>query len=364
MLSRHTVFFVASALPLLFVGLVAPSKAHELDFWLMWVLSMTLVGLPILFAEVALSARSAAMPWQGMQKLTREADASLVWRVFAGLSVVVAILIAASITARLAVGFDAQMPNVAQDLGVPTLGVSAALMVVALILSLLKARLLPVGLLLVVAGALVSLFDGGIMSGVAVPMMTEFTLGEFGRALLLALLSVGVGTGLYWFGGSVIAPVAMASKKSLAGLILPIWLTQLIFGAFALFAGSAMVTPASFLVSGVGMLLIAAFLLYYAASQLIARFGLVIGAIATLVLAVIFSPLPVSVLLVVLAVLSLLAVLNLAIFAGFVMKISHLRKTLNFGSEGRYNIWRVLVRIIVPLAVVVALAGLVMEWLA
>lgn len=360
MLHRYTVFFVASSLPLLFASQVAPNMARELDFWLLWFVAMVLVGLPVLFAEFALSARSAATPWQGMQKLTREADASLVWRIFAVLSVLVAILIASSISARIAVGAVSQFPDVFRTVNVPTLGLAAGVSVIALILSLLKARLLPVGMLLILAGSVVALFD----SSVSVPMLTAPSLGEWAQAVVLALLCVGVGSGLYWFGGVSIAPSLMQAKKSLTGYILPIWLTQLIFGAFALLAGNALVGQLSFVMTSLGMLLIAAFLLYYAGMQLMARFGMIIGAAVTLVLCMVLSIVPVQALLMALIVLSLIAVLSLAIFSGFVMKISHLRKTLNFGSELRYNLWRVLVRIIVPIAIIVAFVGLVMQWLA
>lgn len=364
MFHRYTVFFVACALPLLFAQQLALNMARELDFWLMWVIAMTLVGLPVLFAEFALSARSADAPWLGMQKLTREADASVAWRVFAGLSVLVSILIAANITSRVAIGFEAQLPNITQNIDVPSMGVGTALMVVVLILSLLRAKLLPVGLLLVLVGSLISLFDGGLTSGVSIPVLTEITLGEWGRAVLLALLSVGVGTGLYWFGSYEVANQVMQAKKPLAGFILPIWFTQLIFGSLALLVGSAMMTPISFVVAGVGMLLIAAFLLSYAAFLLTSRFGLLIGGLILLILAVLLSPLPSSVLLIVLVMMSLVAVFVLAVFAGFVMKISHLRKTLNFKSEIRYNVWRVLVRIVVPVVLFSALVGLLIEYLA
>ena len=113
MLHRYTVFFVACALPLLFIGQVAPNMARELDFWLLWVAAMALVGLPVLFAEFALSARSADMPWQGMQKLTREADASIAWRGFALLSVVVAILISGVLLWVLPLSFHQRFSHLA-----------------------------------------------------------------------------------------------------------------------------------------------------------------------------------------------------------------------------------------------------------
>lgn len=361
MFGRYTVFFVACALPLLLIGQIAPSMAHELDFWLMWVIAMSLVGLPILFAEFALSARSGSTPWQGMQKLTREADASIVWRVFAGLSVLVSLLMAASITMRISVGVTMHLPQL--QLPMPMMGLSAMLMVVVLILSLLKARLLPVGLLLIVVGALVSLFDGGLGSGVSMPVMTTMSLTEWAKAASLALLCVGVGTGLYWFSGVGATTQIFHHKKPLAGFIVPIWFTQLIAGSFALLAGSAFVTPTSFAVSSLGMLLVAAFLIHYATLQLIFRLGLLKGALSAAVFTLLLSILPNVFITILLIVISLLAVGVLAVFSGFVMKISHLRKTLNFKSEGRYNIWRILVRIVVPLALILTLIGWVLEWL-
>ncbi len=357
MLSRYTVFFVACALPLLFAHQIAPSMAHELDFWLLWVVAMLIVGLPVLFAEFALSIRSGEGVWLGMQKLTREADAQIAWRVFAGLSVLVSLLIAAAMTSRIGTGIHQHLPQL--DVNIPAIALSAGIMMAALILSLLKSRLLILGALLAIIGGLISLFDGGLSSGVSVPVMTSVSLGEWARAVSLALLSVGIGTGIYWFLGVDITRQAINQnpKKPLSGLILPIWLTQLIFGAFALLVGSAFVTPTSFLVSGVGMLFIASFLLYYAISQLIARFGLIKGGVVGVVLALVLSALPSNIALMMVLFMSLLAVIVLVIFSGFVMKISHLRKTFNFKSEGRYNIWRVLIRIGVPLAIIIAFIG-------
>lgn len=361
MFSRYTVFFVACALPLLFIGQIAPSMAHELDFWLLWLIAMTLVGLPILLAEFALSARSGDGVWSGMQKLTREADARISWRVFAGLSVLVAMLIASDMTAHIGAGVAKHLPQLA--LPVPVFGLSMGLMVMVLILSLLKSRLLPVGLLLVLMGSLISLFDGGFGSEVSVPVMTETSLGEWARAVSLALICVGVGTGLYWFGDGQASRVVYDNKKSLAGLILPIWLVQIIFGSFALLVSSAFVTATSFVVSSLGVLLVAGFLVHYAMCELMGRFGLMVGATMTVLGVLILSIIPAKVVLMALIMVSLVAVVVLSVFAGFGMKISHLRKTLNLSSEGRYNIWRVAVRLVVPLAVLLAIIGWVIEWL-
>jgi SNF family Na+-dependent transporter len=46
--------------------------------------------------------------------------------------------------------------------------------------------------------------------------------------------------------------------------------------------------------------------------------------------------------------LALLPLLGLSLFVGWIMKISHVRKALNLPSEGLYNLWRVMVRLVVP----------------
>jgi SNF family Na+-dependent transporter len=46
-----------------------------------------------------------------------------------------------------------------------------------------------------------------------------------------------------------------------------------------------------------------------------------------------------------------------AIFAGWIMKISHLRKAMNFSNELFYNIWRIAVRIVLPLSILLAIVS-------
>lgn len=56
----------------------------------------------------------------------------------------------------------------------------------------------------------------------------------------------------------------------------------------------------------------------------------------------------------------LLICLLYAIFVGWLMKISHLRKSLNFAQETTYNLWRIAVRILSPLAIVIAMVAVVL----
>ena len=55
----------------------------------------------------------------------------------------------------------------------------------------------------------------------------------------------------------------------------------------------------------------------------------------------------------------LLICLIYAVFAGWIMKISHLRKAMGFSNELFYNIWRIAIRIVLPLSIVVAIIAVI-----
>lgn len=78
---------IAVILPLLVFAWFSRSVAGQVDFWLLWLLAMTLVGLPLVFAEVVLAHRSGTTPLVGLPMLTREADIGTVWRGFGWLTV-------------------------------------------------------------------------------------------------------------------------------------------------------------------------------------------------------------------------------------------------------------------------------------
>ena len=82
MMIRYASYFIAVLLPLLLFRWFAPASIGEIDFWLLWLLAMVLVALPVVYAEIALAYRSVEGPLAGMQKLTRETDASPIWRSF------------------------------------------------------------------------------------------------------------------------------------------------------------------------------------------------------------------------------------------------------------------------------------------
>ena len=379
MMIRYASYFIAALLPLLLFRWFAPASIGEIDFWLLWLLAMLLVSLPVVYAEIALAYRSAEAPLAGMQKLTREADVSTFWRSFGWLAALVSILIAALVISGASQGILAALTELNSVPNVPSFAIAAGLMVIAVLLSLLGVAPLPIGLGLMLIGLLLGVANG--LPNIAFAM-TDVSLSEWARAVALALVSVGAGTGLYWFGQNLIrkqtvtavgtdnhnaqttrnsaAPAYRATK-----LVLPIWVLQLVVGVVALFISGMALPPIGQLLYWVGVLFVVSYLLHYSTQQLAHKFGLLVSVVLTFVLALLLVvAIPTNWLVGILVIISSIAVLLLSVFAGWQMKISHLRKSLNFGNEAFYNLWRVAIRLIVPLALLLALIGWVMQWLS
>lgn len=380
MMIRYASYFIAALLPLLLFRWFAPASIGEIDFWLLWLLAMVLVSLPVVYAEIALAYRSVDAPLAGMQKLTREADASPIWRSFGWLAALVSILIAALVISGASTGILAALMELNSAPAIPDFAIAAGLMVIAVLLSLLGVAPLPIGLGLMVIGLLLGVANGLPNIDFA---MTDISLNEWARAVALALVSVGAGTGLYWFGQNLVAnQVATAvdsdninaqkparsramSEYRATKLVLPIWILQLIVGVVALSISGMALPPIGQLSYWIGVLFVASYLLHYSTQQLAHKFGLLVSLVLTFVLALSLVVIIPTVWLVgLLVIISSIAVLLLSIFAGWQMKISHLRKSLNFGNEAFYNLWRIAIRLIVPLALLLALIGWVMQWLS
>lgn len=379
MMIRYASYFIAALLPLLLFRWFAPASIGEIDFWLLWLLAMLLVSLPVVYAEIALAYRSAEAPLAGMQKLTREADVSTFWRSFGWLAALVSILIAALVISGASTGILAALTELNSVPNVPSFAIAAGLMVIAVLLSLLGVAPLPIGLGLMLIGLLLGVANG--LPNIAFAM-TDVSLSEWARAVALALVSVGAGTGLYWFGQNLIrkqtvtavgtdnhnaqttrnsaAPAYRATK-----LVLPIWVLQLVVGVVALFISGMALPPIGQLSYWIGVVFVASYLLHYSSQQLAHKFGLLVSVVLIFVLALLLVvAIPTNWLVGILVIISSIAVLLLSVFAGWQMKISHLRKSLNFGNEAFYNLWRVAIRLIVPLALLLALIGWVMQWLS
>jgi len=379
MMIRYASYFIAALLPLLLFRWFAPASIGEIDFWLLWLLAMLLVSLPVVYAEIALAYRSAEAPLAGMQKLTREADASTFWRSFGWLAALVSILIAALVISGASQGILAAFTELNSVPNVPSFAIAAGLMVIAVLLSLLGVAPLPIGLGLMLVGLLLGVANG--LPNIAFAM-TDVSLSEWARAVALALVSVGAGTGLYWFGQNLMSKQtvtavgtdnhnAQTTRNSAAPayratkLVLPIWVLQLVVGVVALFISGMALPPIGQLSYWIGVVFVASYLLHYSSQQLAHKFGLLVSVVLTFVLALLLVvAIPTNWLVGILVIISSIAVLLLSVFAGWQMKISHLRKSLNFDNEAFYNLWRVAIRLIVPLALLLALIGWVMQWLS
>ncbi|MBF0657276.1 hypothetical protein IPZ60_00805 [Psychrobacter sp. NG25] len=380
MMIRYASYFIAALLPLLLFRWFAPASIGEIDFWLLWLLAMVLVSLPVIYAEIALAYRSVEAPLAGMQKLTREADASPIWRSFGWLAALVSIIIAALIVSGASSGILGALTDLNSAPDVPSFAVAAGLMVIALLLSLVGVAPLAIGLGLMVVGLVLGVANGLPNIDFA---MTDISLNEWARAVALALVSVGAGTGLYWFGQNLItkqtatavdtdnynaqtpARSRVTAEYRATKLVLPIWILQLIVGVVALLISGVSLPPIGQLLYWAGVLFVASYLLHYSTQQLAHKFGLLVSLGLTLVLAlVLVVSIPTTWLVGILVIISSVAVLLLSIFAGWQMKISHLRKSLNFGNEALYNLWRIAIRLVVPLALLLALIGWVMQWIS
>ncbi|WP_201596878.1 hypothetical protein [Psychrobacter vallis] len=380
MMIRYASYFIAALLPLLLFRWFVPASIGEIDFWLLWLLAMIVVSLPVVYAEIALAYRSVDAPLAGMQKLTREADVSPMWRSFGWLAALVSIIIAALVISVASTGLLAGLTELNSDPTVPSFAIAAGLTVIAILLSLLGVAPLPIGLGLMVIGLLLGVANGLPHIDFA---MTDISLTEWARAVALALVSVGAGTGLYWFGQNLVTKQAgtavdtdnhnaqnsarspVTNEFRATKLVLPIWILQLFVGGVALLLSGMSLPPIGQLLYWVGVLFVVSYLLHYSTQQLAHKFGLVVSLVSTFVLTlVLVIAIPTTWLVGILVTISSVAVLSLSIFAGWQMKISHLRKSLNFGNEAFYNLWRIAIRLVVPLALLLALIGWVMQWLS
>lgn len=345
---------MAFCLSFLIIATLAPITGiqidRQLDFWLLWLATMLILALPVCYLEIALAKRSKTTALQALSSLTREADSSQRWRVVGWLAVVFipflagAMLNHASNVVSIA-NFEVQQPVIL-----------AGLAIAALLLSLIP-RLILVGITTV--GVIASLVLANVM-GTALPewQLTPVQFSEWGNATVLALVASGLGMGLYWQSSLAAVKQQDVATKT----VLPIWIAQLVAViAFGFFAVKAEV-PAFALIAAI--VAAAALMLQMAREQLQQRqinviIQWVIVAVATLVWLIpnitpVFNNL--------LILWGLVISLIYALFAGWIMKISHLRKSMNFSSEAFYNIWRIAVRVVLPVSIVVAIIAVLGQW--
>lgn len=349
-MSRWLSPLMAFCLSFIIIATVAPivgiQTERQLDFWLLWLGTMLVLALPICYLEIALAKRSKTTALNALSNLTRDADASPRWRLVGWMAVVFIPFLAGAMLFNVS-QYSAQW--VAQGIAPQYLFVGSA--IAAVILSLAPRMILA---LITAIGVIAALVFAQV-SGTALPtwQMTALEFSEWGSATVLALVASGLGLGLYWQTSLVQVNQDDVASKT----VLPIWIAQLVAVlAFAYFAVAAQLPVIALLVATV---VGAALLLQLAREQLVQRQVMVAVQWAILVAAVFVWAIPeiTPVFHIVLVLWGLVICLIYAIFAGWIMKISHLRKAMNFSNELFYNLWRIAVRIVLPLAIILAIVS-------
>ena len=345
---------MAFCLSFLIIATLAPITGiqidRQLDFWMLWLATMLILALPVCYLEIALAKRSKTTALHALSSLTREADSSQRWRIVGWLAVVFIPFLAGAM-----LNHASNVVSIA-NLEVQHPAILAGLVIAALLLSLIP-RLILVGITTI--GVIASLVLANVM-GTALPewQVTPVQFSEWGNATVLALVASGLGMGLYWQSSLAAVKQQDVATKT----VLPIWIAQLVAViAFGFFAVKAEV-PAFALIAAI--VAAAALMLQMAREQLQQRqinviIQWVIVTVATLVWLIpnitpVFNNL--------LILWGLVISLIYALFAGWIMKISHLRKSMNFSSEAFYNIWRIAVRVVLPVSIVVAIIAVLGQW--
>ncbi|MDI1301276.1 MAG: hypothetical protein PSX71_05185 [bacterium] len=361
-----------------------------------WAACLLLLALPLLMLELMLGRRARRSPIAGMSVLTREADTSRLWRAsvwgsaLAGLLALAAIaLIAGGSINFLAheAGLVDAGAEAARHAGLALPLGTAALFVLAAGLSLLapaRRAWLLAGVLVLVLLLLLLAAVAGFGAATSVYPVSGLAPADWREALRLALLSLGSGLGVVWIAG--LRTVKENSLARLAGsvLALHVVLGVLLLLALAPFAAAALANPAGetlqivptgasvwvvmtalILTAVAALLLLAEPLLLWMQEQDMARLPavalvFVLAAVSAELLWFVGQAGAVQGLLKGLGVLLLMVLLGFALFAGWIMKISHARKELALPNEGLYNLWRVAVRIALPLAIVWVLSGYIL----
>lgn len=347
---------MAFCLSFIIIATLAPITGiqfdRQLDFWLLWLGTMLILALPIAYLEVALAKRSKTTALQALSSLTREADSSQRWRIVGWLAVAFMPFLAGGM-----------LSNVSQMLtqwalpSVAAMWILLVLTIVSLALSVLPRLILAI---VTTIAAIASIVLANAM-GTQLPawQVTPIEFSEWGSATVLALVASGLGLGIY----AQTSLGQIQQEKIATKTALPVWIAQLLAViAFAFFAVKAQVPALTLAVATVAG---AALLLQLAREQLQQRQialpvqWIIVAALSLLWvipgIAAVFNPL--------LMLWGLVISLIYAIFAGWIMKISHLRKSMNFSSEAIYNLWRIAVRVISPLAIILAIIAVVGQWL-
>ena len=343
---------MAFCLSFIVIATLAPMTGiqidRQLDFWMLWLTAMLILALPVCYLEIALAKRSKTTALQALSNLTRDADASQKWRLAGWFGAVFIPFLAGGMLSN-----SAQILNFSAGFSAAPNILFAALAVAAVAASFIPRQFT---VLLTAAGVLAALVLANAF-GTALPAwhVTSVEFSEWGSASVLALVASGLGLGLYWQSSLSAVQTQDSATKS----ALPIWIAQLLavvaFGFFAV----ASVIPAYVLTFATVM---AAGLILNMAREQLQQRQLQLPVQWLILLAAVFSwaiPQVTAVFNLVLMLWGLVICLIYAVFAGWIMKISHLRKAMNFSNEALYNIWRIAVRIVLPVAIIAAMIAVI-----
>ena len=349
-ISRWLSPLMAFCLSFIIIATLAPVTGiqieRQIDFWLLWLFTMAILALPICYLEIALAKRSKTTALNALSVLTRDAEASQKWRIVGWLAVIFIPFLSGGILTNVSQILTIYaLPQVASN----TLFIGLA--VVALIISFIPRQLIVI---LTVIAVIASLLLAHVF-GVTLPewQTTSLAFAEWGNATILALVASGLGLGLYWQSNLA----AVKTQDTATKTALPIWIAQLLaVVAFGFFAIQAQIPAHAF---SIAVIMASALLLQMAREQLTQRQISPVLQWLILVIALFVWAVPnTSIIFNHLIVLwGLVICLIYTIFAGWIMKISHLRKSMNFSNEAFYNIWRIAVRIVLPLAIIIAIVA-------
>lgn len=349
-LSSWTAPILAFCLSLLLSVTLAPTLGlvayQQYDFWLLWLVTMLILALPFTLLEIALAKRAKAAPLQAFLQLTRDADRSTHWRLISWGALIFVPFIAGAI-----LNFAVQQAQTAFALSVQSSIALLILAIVAFAASMLpRLILLLITVVATIAFAALSLLEstGGQWQ------WTGIEFAEWAKVVSLTLVTGGLGLGLYWQNAVQYAK----QQQKLVPIALPIWIAQAIGLGSVIFIAQ-MQTAIQATLFLLAALSLAGLLLQFVREQAVERqLALPMQAIVMLIPLLIWAiPQTSAIFYALIIVYGLVLCLANSIFVGWLMKISHLRKSLNFSNEMVYNLWRVFIRIVAPLSIVVALIG-------
>jgi len=361
-----------------------------------FLLCLLLLALPLRLLELMLGRRSRRSPIEGMAFLTREADAQRGWRAVAWGSALADILAITGLALLAGWGgsflghrFLSETVQTATSAGLVWPVGTGTAFILATGLSLLTPAWRELANTLALAGVVICLGVAALSGAASFGAYdTTTTLGADGwrEAMRFALLAGGGGLGVVWLTGMHLPKGTGLGRFTLGLVALQAVLAGLVWLALAPFVtaaagavGSDAVLELIPMAMGAGLAptllfvalgIAAVFALAFAAEPLLVKLAekkvprlpavvlvFIVGATLAEMLWMVGRVEGVHLLLEGVRDLLLLVMAGFALFAGWVMKISHARKELALPNEGIYNVWRVAVRLVVPLAILFVFSG-------